>query len=144
MPLSVEKIENGTVIDHITPGKGLRVLGILQIDSEYKGRVALVMNVPSKHIGKKDIVKIEGKLIDDKTADKIALISPNATLNLIKNSEVIEKRNVKLPKVLTAAFKCPNPKCITNAELVETKFLVEKETLKCYFCERYFKAEELK
>lgn len=109
MPLIVEKIENGTVIDHIPGGLGLKVLEILKIDRSYSARVALMMNVPSKRIGKKDILKVEGKTLDDKSVNKIALVAPNATLNIIKNSNVVEKKIVQLPKELRGAFKCPNP-----------------------------------
>jgi len=143
MALTVEKIENGTVIDHITSGKGMKVLAILKIDESYAGRVALVMNVPSKMMGKKDIVKIEGRHIDDKTANKIALLAPNANLNLIKNFEVIEKKQVKMPNVLIDIAPCPNPMCVANHERIESRFSVEKKGLRCGFCERLFRADEL-
>ncbi len=148
MPLSVEKIEDGSVIDHITAGHGLRVLNILRIDEKYAGRVALVMNVPSKTMGKKDIVKIEGKFIDEKTADKIAVIAPQATLNIIKKGEVVSKDMVEIPSKLIGVFRCPNPKCITTSEKIETDFEVEKGErepgMRCAYCERKFTPEELK
>jgi aspartate carbamoyltransferase regulatory subunit len=143
MPLIVEKIESGSVIDHIEAGRGLRVLNILGIDEGYKGRVALVMNAPSKKMGRKDIVKIEGRHVDEKTANKIALIAPKASLNLIEHSDVVEKHRIMLQKVLVGIFKCPNPRCITNFEAVDSEFRVEKEGLRCKYCERVFKAEEL-
>jgi aspartate carbamoyltransferase regulatory subunit len=146
MPLVVEKIENGTVIDHIPAGLGLEVLGILKIDRNYGARVALMMNVPSKKVGRKDIVKVEGKMLDDKSVNKIALIAPNATLNIIRNSNVVEKKVVRLPKELRGAFKCPNPECITNLEPIETLFRMEKpeeRRLRCGFCEMAFEAKEL-
>lgn len=144
--LTVEKIENGSVIDHIKAGRGLDVLRILNINGKYEGRVALVMNVPSKKMGKKDIVKIEGKRIDEKSANKIALIAPDATLNIINEGKVVDKSLVKLPNTLTGIIKCLNPKCITNNERVETIFYVEKGKailLKCAFCEKVFKPEEM-
>lgn len=148
MPLTVEKIEDGSVIDHITAGYGMRVLNILRIDEKYAGRVALVMNVPSKRMGKKDIVKIEGKFIDEKTADKIAVIAPQATLNIIKKGGVVSKDQVEIPSRLAGVFKCPNPKCITNAEKIETDFEVEKRekgpSMRCAYCERMFAPEELR
>jgi len=146
MPLVVEKIENGTVIDHIPAGLGLKVLEVLKIDRNYEARVALMMNVPSKKIGKKDIVKVEGKMLDDKSVNKIALMAPNATLNIIKNSNVVEKKVVKLPQELRGAFRCPNPECITNLEPIETIFRMEKpeeRRLRCGFCEMAFEAKEL-
>ncbi|MBI5158655.1 aspartate carbamoyltransferase regulatory subunit [Candidatus Micrarchaeota archaeon] len=148
MPLSVEKIEDGSVIDHITAGHGLHVLAILKIDEKYAGRVALVMNVPSKTMGKKDIVKIEGKIIDEKTADKIAVIAPHATLNIIKKGEVTSKNQVEMPSKLVGVFKCPNPKCVTTTEKIETDFEVEKRSenpnMRCAYCERTFTPEELR
>jgi len=143
MPLIVEKIESGTVIDHIEAGRGLRVLLILGIDEGYKGRVALVMNVPSKKIGRKDIVKIEGRHVDEKTANKIALIAPRASLNIVEHSNVVEKHMIRLQPVLVGIFKCPNPMCITNSEAVDSEFKVEDGGLRCKYCERVFKAEEL-
>ncbi len=141
--LKVEKIANGTVIDHIASGKGLRVLEILNIKSGYPGRVALVMNASSDKMGKKDIVKIADKHIDDKTADRIALISPEASLNIVKEYEVVEKRNVKLRDRLSGIGKCPNPKCITNHEAMESDFKLEDKGVRCTYCERPFKPEEV-
>ncbi|MBM3228961.1 aspartate carbamoyltransferase regulatory subunit [Candidatus Parvarchaeota archaeon] len=143
MPLSVEKIENGTVIDHITAGCGPRVLEILGIKDGFAGKVALIMNVPSKKLGKKDIVKIEGKPIDEKTADRIALLCPQATLNIVKNSELSEKRTVRLPRAMQGVLKCPNPRCVTNFEKIATIFSTEKDGIRCGFCERVFGAQEL-
>ncbi|VVB66002.1 Aspartate carbamoyltransferase regulatory chain [Candidatus Gugararchaeum adminiculabundum] len=143
MSINVEPIESGSVIDHIKAGRGLKVLRILGISEEFTGRVALVMNVTSKAMGKKDIVKIEGIHIDEKTADKISLIAPNASLNIVKNSKVVEKRKVVMPEVLIGVAKCPNPKCISSFESSETRFKVEKMGLRCAFCERVFQPEEL-
>lgn len=141
--LKVEKIANGTVIDHIKPGKGPRVLQILGIGADYSGKVALVMNAPSNKMGKKDIVKIADKHIDDKTADRIALVAPEASLNIIKDFEVIEKRHVKLRQRLSGIAKCPNPNCITNHERMESDFKLEEKGARCLFCERLFRPDEL-
>lgn len=141
--LKVEKIANGTVIDHITAGKGLRVLEILNIKVDYPGRVALVVNAPSDKMGKKDIVKIADKHIDDKTADMIALVAPKASLNIVKEYEVIEKRTVKLRERLTGIAKCPNPKCITNHESMDSDFKLDGDGLRCMYCERLFAPHEV-
>ncbi len=143
MPIQVEKIKEGTVIDHITAGKGMKVMEILGIGRDYPGKVALVMNVASKRIGKKDIVKVAGKFIDEKDANRIALISPKASLNIIKNGEVEEKKNVEMPDSIEGIAKCPNPKCITNLGEVETRFEVEKGGVRCDYCERRFEPEEI-
>jgi aspartate carbamoyltransferase regulatory subunit len=144
MPLTVQKIISGTVIDHISAGRGFLVMRILGIAESYTGRVALLTNVPSKAMGKKDIIKIEGKLIDKKTADRIALIAPDSTINLISNSHIVSKKRVEIPSHIDGIFKCPNPKCITNSERVDTVFAVEKgQRLRCHHCERLFTAEEM-
>ncbi len=142
--LNVEPLENGTVIDHIKSGKGKKVLEMLGISELNVGRVALVMNVPSKRLGKKDIVKIEGAFVSEGQTNLVALLSQNSTINIIKNGKVSEKRNVVLPKSLDGIGKCPNPNCITNFEPAKKKFLLLKnENYSCHYCERLFKAEEL-
>ncbi len=141
--LKVDTIEMGTVVDHIKPGKGYKVLEILNIVEDYPHRVALMMHVPSKQGGTKDIVKIEGKIVDKSSADIIALISPGSTINIIKGEKVADKFKVELPDELENAGKCPNPNCITNSEKSNNKFKKESESYRCYYCERIFKAEEL-
>ncbi len=143
MPLKVEKIENGTVIDHISAGEGLRVMKILGIGIGYPARFALIANVKSKKMGKKDILKIEEKYIDEKDFDKIALVAPKASVNIVKGSRVVKKKDVAMPARIDGVLACPNPKCITNFEQVASVFLVEKKTLRCAYCERSFAAGEL-
>lgn len=143
-PLLVEKISDGTVIDRIDAGKGWRVLAMLGLTSGApQGRIALVVNVPSRQMGRKDILKIEGIYVDPKMANKIALISPHARLNIIMGSKVAKKLDVSLPDMVRGIGKCPNPKCITNSEMAETGFARRNGHLRCRFCERLFNAEEL-
>lgn len=144
-PLLVEKIQDGTVIDHIDAGVGLRVLQVLGIPSAAAGsRVALVMNVPSKSMGKKDILKIENLAVTQKDADRIALISPRARLNIIKGGKVAKKLDLKMPESMSGIAKCPNPRCVTNSESsVQTFFKREGKGVRCGFCERFFNAHEL-
>lgn len=141
--LKVDTIEMGTVVDHIKPGKGNKVLEILNIGEDYPHRVALVMHVSSKKGKTKDIVKIEGKVVDQDSANIIALISPGATINIIKDEKVEKKFKVELPAELNGAGKCPNPNCITNSEDVVHVFKKEDDSYRCHFCERLFAAEEL-
>jgi len=145
--LKVEMITDGTVIDHIKAGKGKRVLDLLSIDDKYPHLVALVMNVTSRKTGKKDIVKIAGIYVKDELANKVALVSPKATINIIKNSKVEKKHKVELPDKLEGITKCPNPNCVTNFEGkgdCTTKFdKIGDQDYKCYHCERVFAAEEL-
>ncbi len=142
--LNVDTIESGTVIDHIKAGKGKKVMELLRISDNFSSRVALVMNVSSKKLGKKDIVKIENVFVSNEIANLIALVAPNSTINIIKNGEVANKYQVSLPKQLRGVGICPNPNCITNFEISEKAFRNEEGDLyRCEFCERIFKAEEL-
>ena len=143
MPLEVQKINQGTVIDHITAGAGSRVLQILSSSYPINGMAALIINAPSKKFGRKDIVKIEGVFIDEKIANRIALIAPEATMNIIKGGKVVDKHHVEMPKSLSSLVKCPNPKCITNFERAPTTFIHEGKYLRCRHCERVFKPDEL-
>jgi aspartate carbamoyltransferase regulatory subunit len=137
--LKITPIKNGTVIDHITPGNAVRVLHILGIPESTSSVVSVAINVKSR-IGKKDIVKIENRELDPKEVDKISLIAPKATINIIRNFEVIEKHKVQLPNEVVGIVKCSNPTCISNArEPVQSRFLVVKKDtpqIRCYYCER--------
>jgi len=141
--LKVESIDEGTVIDHIVEGKGLKVIGLLGIKEDFGERVALVMNVPSKRMGKKDIVKIAGVFVSEKEANLIALVSPGSSINIIKKGKVAQKYVVKPPEELVGAGVCPNPRCITSTEYPVQKFKKEEKKYRCYYCERLFKADEL-
>ncbi len=136
--LKVQKIEDGTVIDHIDGGKGWEVIKLLGLET-YPDTVTLLSNVHSKSKGKKDIIKIEKKELDVEDVNKIALASPKASVNLIKGFEVKKKYDVKLPGEVRGILKCTNPVCITHPEPVKTRFIVEKAeplTLRCAYCER--------
>ncbi|KAA0014802.1 aspartate carbamoyltransferase regulatory subunit [Thermoplasmatales archaeon ex4484_30] len=138
--LKVQPIKDGTVIDHITPGNALKVVKILGItEKQPDSIISIAMNVVGKR-GKKDIVKIENRELDPKEVDKIALIAPNATINIIRNYEVAEKHRVSVPDEVVGIVKCPNPNCISNTrEPIETKFIVKSRNplkIKCYYCER--------
>lgn len=138
----VEKINDGTVIDHITAGAGRDVLQILSAQFPISGNAALIINAHSKRLGRKDIVKMEGVFIDEKTANRISIIAPKATMNIIRGGKVVDKHSVEMPKVLVGLLRCPNPKCITNLERAETTFLPEGSRLRCRHCERTFRADE--
>ncbi len=141
----VSKIRRGTVIDHIPAGKGIKILKILGLETSNE-RYALISNVESRKLGVKDIVKIENKILSNEELAKIAIIARNATINIIENFEVVRKFKPKLPKLLVGIIRCPNPRCISNAdEPIVPKFVVEKEEplrLRCYYCERPLKFED--
>ncbi len=137
--LVISKIERGTVIDHINAGKALLVLRILGIGVGSRDTVTLAMNVPSKKMGRKDIVKVANKFIGEEELNKIALIAPKATINLIENYDVKKKFKVKLPPFIEGILRCPNRNCITNSkEPVTPKFYIKLRNdnvlAKCYYC----------
>lgn len=139
--LKVVPIKNGTVIDHIASGQALNVLKILEINARTDAVVSVVMNVRSKKMGRKDIVKVEDRELKPEEVDKIALIAPNATINIIRDSEVIEKHKVYLPKSIEGIIRCANPNCISNVERepVISKFITVSENpplFRCFYCER--------
>ncbi|MGE5575332.1 MAG: aspartate carbamoyltransferase regulatory subunit [Ignavibacteria bacterium] len=136
--LRVSKIKNGTVIDHIRGGFALDVVKILGITGKEKRVMTIAINVPSKRFGAKDIVKIEGKALSPQEVNKIAVVAPHASINIIHDYSVAEKLEVKLPVVIEGIVKCANPCCITNAdEPVVSKFQIRQEDplmLKCSYC----------
>jgi aspartate carbamoyltransferase regulatory subunit len=134
--LLIRPIENGTVIDHITAGSALHVLRILGITGTTSERISVATNVMSKEMGSKDIVKIENRELAQQEVDRIALIAPRASINIVRNCIVIEKSVVSDPEELVGIVKCPNPCCITNAnEPVSTRFYVRQNVLICSYCE---------
>ena len=136
--LRVSKIKDGTVIDHITAGHALDVLKILRITDHVSGVVTVGMNVPSKTLGLKDMVKIEGRELKSEEVDKIALLAPHASINIIRNYKVVDKQLVRLPNIIREAVKCANPACISNSkEPVKSTFYVDNKEplrLRCHYC----------
>lgn len=136
----VTPIRNGTVIDHIDCGQALKVLRIIGVTGDVAPTVSVLMRVPSKRDGWKDVVKVEDRELDPREVDKISLIAPKATINIIRDFNVSEKYNVRMPDVVRGIVKCGNPNCITNKnEPVEPQFIVESKepaVLRCFYCER--------
>ncbi len=145
--IKITPIESGTVIDHVKSGHAMKVLKIIGVmDKQMNSIVSIAMNVNSSY-GKKDIVKVENMELESDELDKISLISPRATVNIIRDFEVIKKHQVKLPEKVKGIVKCINNTCITNQnEPIESEFDVVGEdpvTLKCVYCEREMKGEEI-
>jgi aspartate carbamoyltransferase regulatory subunit len=138
--LKVTMIENGTVIDHLTPGSALRIVNLLNLSTRLP--VILAMNVDSPRHGKKDMIKIEDKVLSKEETDKISLIAPKATINIIKHGTVSDKRRVTPPEEVEGLLSCPNRKCVTNHEDCRTKFLKHGDKYKCRFCETQFRIDE--
>ena len=145
--LYVRKIKDGTVIDHITAGFALDVLKILGINGKDGEVVTAAMNVESKRQSHKDIVKIQNRELRPSEVDKIALIAPSATINIIRNYEVASKENVELPGIIRGIMKCDNPSCVSNSrEPVEPQFAVDKREpirLRCFFCGHIMEREDV-
>ncbi len=145
--LRVSKIRDGTVIDHITRGHALDVIKILGINGRSGGIVTIAMNVPSEKLGSKDIVKVEGRELNPEEVDKIALLAPHATINIVRNYRVVEKQRVKLPHLIRGIVKCGNPACISNSnEPIKSMFYVESEDplrLRCHYCGRVMEKEDI-
>jgi len=134
--LRVNKIENGTVIDHITGGQALKVLAILDIDGTAGEVVSIGMNVPSDRLGKKDIVKVEGRELSQSEVDVLSLVASAATINIVRGYKVVEKHRVERPETVRGILGCPNPNCITNAqEPVDSRFDVFEDGVRCRYCE---------
>ena len=112
--LRVQPIKNGTVIDHIPSGMALKVLKILGISDNVASTVTVAMHVASSKMKWKDIVKVEDRELNPREVDKICLIAPSATVNVVRNYNVAEKRRVSLPEKAVGILKCGNPNCITN------------------------------
>ncbi len=134
--LRVSKIRDGTVIDHVHGGQALNVLAIIGIDGSEGEEVSIGMNVPSDRLARKDIVKVEGRELSQDEVDVLSLIAPDASINIIRDYEVIEKHRVERPEVVTGVLSCPNPGCITTAgEPVISTFEVLDDAVRCAYCE---------
>ena len=136
--LQVAALENGTVIDHIPSEKLFTVVSLLGL-KQMSNNITIGFNLQSKKLGKKGIIKIADKFFTDDEINRIAVVAPNVKLNIIRNYEVVEKRELSLPDELIGIVKCANPKCITNNEPMLTRFHVvdkEKCIIRCHYCEK--------
>ncbi len=146
--LIVRRIREGTVIDHINEGKGLQVLNALGIDGKDGSVITIALNVPSGKFRRKDIIKVENKFLKDDDTNKLAVIAPTSTVNIIKDYKLVEKRRVSLPNEIDRIFRCSNPECITNStEHIESIMDVINKSglvLKCRYCGRILDVNKLK
>ncbi|HZE77565.1 MAG TPA: aspartate carbamoyltransferase regulatory subunit [Nitrososphaeraceae archaeon] len=145
--LLVRRIKDGTVIDHIESGKALLVLHALNITGKEGNVITVALNVPSNKHNKKDIIKVENRFLEKDETDKLALIAPFATTNIIKDYKLVEKRKIQLPSFIVGIFRCPNLKCVTNSDeyIKPTIDIIDKEkiVLKCRYCARTLTINEL-
>lgn len=143
--LKVSAIKNGTVIDHIPANQLFRVISILGLN-KISNQITFGTNLESRQLGHKAIIKVSEMFFEDNEINKIALVAPLAKLNIIRDYEVVEKREVEIPDTVVGIVKCFNPKCITNNEEVTTLFSVEDKdyvTLKCHYCEKITTSEHI-
>jgi len=141
--LTITSIKKGIVIDHIKAGTGIKIFHNLNLDkADYK--VALIMNVPSKKMGKKDIIKIENEIDIDYAV--LGLIDPNITVNIIEDEKITEKRNLQLPERVINIIKCKNPRCITSVEkYVNHEFYLSNKSkgeYRCIYCDEVYSVQE--
>ena len=134
--MNIDSIQNGVVIDHITAGGGMKLYHLLGLDT-IDCSVALIRNVPSKKMGRKDIIKIDADI--PVNLDVIGYVDPEATVNLIRGGELVEKKSIEMPLQLVNVIRCKNPRCITSCEQ-ELDHVVrltdrEKKVYRCIYCE---------
>lgn len=135
-PLLISPIRDGTVIDHITGGEALNVLKIIGITGSTGEQISVATNVTSGKVNTKDVVKIADRELLKEEVDKIALIAPHATINIIREYRVIDKKGVVIPETLTGIIRCPNPGCISNTnEPIESRFSVFQKGVQCSYCD---------
>lgn len=144
--LKVKPIRNGTVIDHIKQNRALNILSMLNLPDD-ETSIMVAINVESPDMQHKDIIKIEGRELSQEEVGKLVLLAPKATLNIIRDYEIVKKSQLQLNDEITDVVECSNPNCITNTnEPIENKFkVVSKEPLllKCHFCERDMDYEDI-
>lgn len=134
--MKIDSIQNGIVLDHITAGKGMQIYTDLELE-KLDCCVAIIKNVKSNKMGKKDIIKID--LAYDVNLDVLGYIDPNITVSIIKNGETVEKKKLELPEEIVNVRKCKNPRCITSEEIGISHIFrltdVDKRTYRCIYCE---------
>ncbi len=137
--LVVSALENGTVLDHIPAGNVYKALDILNLKG-VESQITIGINLASRIYGKKGIIKIADKFFEDEELNKLALIAPKATVNVIRNFKVVEKKKIVMPDEIIGIAKCKNPKCVTNHQPVKTKFKTIDNgndiSLLCCYCEK--------
>ena len=137
--LVVSALENGTVLDHIPAENVYKALSILNLKG-VENQITLGINLASKIYGRKGIIKIADKFFEDEELDKLVLIAPQATVNVIRDFKVVEKKKLKMPKEIVGIAKCQNPKCVTNHQPVKTWFKTidngNEISLLCHYCEK--------
>lgn len=146
--LQVSAIKNGTVLDHIPADQLFKVIHILGLNKNCSNRITFGTNLESTHMGKKAIIKIEDRFFEPEEINKIALVAPNAKINIIKDFKVIDKKVITIPKEIVGIVKCVNPVCITNHQPITTRFSTNYAnghlSLTCHYCEKRTEGENIR
>ncbi len=140
--MNIDSIKDGIVLDHISAGRAMDIYKLLQLD-KVDCSIAIIKNVKSNKMGKKDIIKIDGEM--DINLDVLGYIDPGITVNIIRNNQKVEKKKLSLPKELVDVIKCKNPRCITTVEQVPQVFRLtdpEKGVYRCMYCETRAKGHD--
>lgn len=131
--MNIDSIRNGIVIDHISAGKGMKLVSLLELDRDDVS-VAIIKNVHSQKMGKKDIIKIDADI--PVNLDVIGYVDPDATVNVIRDGVLVEKKTIERPKILTGVIRCKNPRCITITEQeLKHVFCLRDDGYRCMYCE---------
>lgn len=145
--LKVTAIKNGTVLDHIPAENIFKVIDILHL-TQSTNQITIGSNLDSKSLGKKGIIKISERFFEDEEINKIALVAPQATINIIRDFEVVEKKVIAIPESVVGIAKCMNPLCVTNHQRIPTRFTTivngNEVLLHCHYCEKNTNAKNLK
>ena len=119
--LQVEAICNGSVIDHIPAGQGIKILKLFHL-LDTRQRITVGLNLPSAALGSKDLIKVENTQLTADQANQLALFAPQATVNIIEDFKVVTKHQLELPGEIVGVFACPNSNCISHREPVRSRF----------------------
>jgi len=145
--LSVSAIKNGTVIDHILAGQALRIIHLLSLEKS-KNPITIGLQLPSKRMGCKDLIKVENRFLTTDEANEVVVFAPLATINIIENFKVMTKVTTSLPTFMKRVFICPNINCVSSQEPIDSYFYIHSTSkqikLTCHYCQHLFDRDQIK
>ncbi|MCK5138940.1 MAG: aspartate carbamoyltransferase regulatory subunit [Nanoarchaeota archaeon] len=144
--IKIPAIKNGTVIDHIPSRVTLKIIRLVD-PQEFEHTISLALNLKSKKIGKKGVIKLSNRFLTKEEVSKVGILAPEATVSIIKDYKIKEKIHVKVSDMIEKIVKCSNPNCITNIEKVKTRFNIVTEhplKIRCAYCERTMSRDDIK
>lgn len=144
--IKIPAIEKGTVIDHIPSRVTFKIIRLVD-PQEFENTISLALNLDSKRLGKKGVIKMSNRFLSQEEVNKVAVLAPEATVSIIKNYRVSKKIEAKVPNHIERIVKCSNPNCITNHETVKTSFSLEEGEplrIRCAYCERTMGRDDIR